>query len=81
MPYVNAEVLVELNDFDNEDLIEELEDRGFVVYDQSGKNQINEIDNGMEDVIWRYTRGYIEDAMILLERLYPELYGLHKRIK
>ena len=71
MPYVDVEV--ELDDFGDDDLIKELKYRGYTIAEEESVQ--------MQDVIWRYTRGYIEDAMILLERLYPELYGLHKRIK
>lgn len=80
MPYVITDVEVELDDFDTDDLIEEIENRGFIVLSEE-KKHINALDNGMDDVIWRFQRGYIEDAMILLERLYPDLYGLTKLIR
>ena len=70
MPYVDVEV--ELDDFGTDDLIKELEYRGYKIANHNDE---------MQEVVWRYTRGYIEDAMILLEKLYPDLYGLHKRIK
>ena len=81
MPYVSADVYVDLDDFDDDELIDELEKRGFTVLDKDEKNHINALDDGMDDVIWRFQRGYIEDAMIMLERLYPDLYGLTKLIR
>lgn len=81
MPYVSADVYVDLDDFDDDELIDELEKRGFTVLDKDEKNHINALDNGMDDVIWRFQRGYIEDAMILLERLYPDLYGMTKLVR
>ena len=68
----NVYVDISLDDFDDDDLIEELQVRGY---------QIGETDNpAMEDVIWRYKLGYIEDALLLLEQLYPELYGISKLV-
>lgn len=81
MPYVSADVYVDLDDFDDDELIDELEKRGFTVLDKDEKNHINALDDGMDDVIWRFQRGYIEDAMILLERLYPDLYGMTKLVR
>jgi len=68
MPTVYAEV--DLADFDDEDLIKELRYRGYDI----------DLEPSMEDVIWRYKLGYIEDAMIILERIYPELYGISKLV-
>ena len=79
MPY--KEVWIddaELEDFDDQDLIDELEERGWEV--QKAK-VASDIEPDIDLVIWRYKMGYIEDAMLLLERMYPELYGLSKRIK
>ena len=78
---VDVDVDIDLVDFDTEDMIEEIERRGYVVCNTNEKKVSHTSSADMEEVIWRYTRGYIEDAMILLERLYPDLYGLHKRIK
>lgn len=81
MPYVSADVYVDLDDFDDDELIDELEKRGFVVLSKDEKKEINTLDGGMEEVIWRFQRGYIEDAMIMLERLYPDLYGMTKLVR
>ena len=82
---VNTDVDVDIGieDFDDDDLIEEVESRGYKVYESHTPEEKNlsTLADEMEEVVWRYTRGYIEDAMLLLERLYPDLYGLHKRIK
>lgn len=82
MPY--KEVWVddaELIDFDDRELIDELEGRGWEVQKAKVPSDISDIEPDIDLVIWRYKMGYIEDAMLLLERMYPELYGLSKRIK
>ena len=66
----NVYVDISLDDFDDEELVKELEARGY---------QIGETDNpAMEDVIWRYKNGYIQDALLILEQMYPDLYGISK---
>ena len=68
----NVYVDISLDDFDDEELIEELQVRGYL---------IGETDNpAMEDVIWRYKTGYIKDALLILEHLYPDLYGISKLV-
>jgi hypothetical protein len=62
---------IDLFDFDTEELIEEIERRGYEVGVDLPV---------MPDVIWRYKAGYIKDAMVELERLYPELYGISKLV-
>ena len=72
MPYV--EMYVDASDFigdiSDEELITEVKIRGLKVLDGTEPN--------MRDVLWRYKNGYIEDAVHLLVRMYPELYGLDK---
>ena len=80
MPYVNVDVEVELDVVDTEDLIREIESRGFEVYADEQTINLKLMDE-MEEVVWRYRTGYIEDAMILLERSFPELYGISKLIR
>ena len=80
MPYVEtyvdpAEFIGELDD---EDLIDELESRGYSISPLSPLSPVMPPD--LSDVIWRYKNGYIEDAVQLLIRQYPELYGLDKYI-
>lgn len=67
---------LDLDDVDDDDLIEEIESRGYKVLMKDQEDQHPEI----QEAIWRYKNGYIEDAMVLLERRFPELYGLSKRI-
>ena len=66
-----------LEDIDDNDLIDEIEVRGYKVLMEDQEDQHPEI----QEAIWRYKNGYIEDAMILLERRFPELHNLSKRIK
>ena len=77
MPY--KEVWVddaEIEDFDDDDLIEELESRGYIVT----KKETEHLDSEIEDVVWHFRNGRKKDALIVLERIYPELYGLSKLI-
>ena len=72
---VEVAVDVELDDFDEDDIIEELESRGFVVTKGPEK------DNDLSNVAWLLTLNKTEEALIQLERLFPELEGIHRIIK
>lgn len=76
MPMTTKYIDLDLDDFDDDNLIEEIESRGYKVLMKDQEDQHPEI----QEAIWRYKNGYIEDAMVLLERRFPELYGLSKRI-
>jgi hypothetical protein len=77
MPTITKYIDLDLNDVEDDDLNEELESRGYKVLmaDQEDK------DPEIQEAIWRFKNGYIEDAVFHLERRFPELYGLSKRIK
>ena len=77
MSTVYREVEVDLDEFEDDDLIDELEARGYKVFMEDQEDQHPEI----QEMIWRFSRGHIEDAMILLERRFPEMYGISKLIK
>ena len=74
MPYV--EMYVDASDFigdiSDEELISEVKSRGIKVLDGTEPE--------MQDFVWRYKNGYIEDVVHLLVRMYPELHGLDKYI-
>ena len=76
MPTVHKEVECDISDFDDDDLIDEIESRGYTVLMEDQEDQHPEI----KEAIWRYKNGYIEDAVLLLERRFPELSGISKRI-
>lgn len=76
MPAVYVDV--DLEEIDDYDLIDEIEVRGYKVL---MKDQKEDEHPEIQEAIWRYKNGYIEDAMILLERRFPELHNLSKRIK
>lgn len=61
---------VDLGDFDDKDLIEELESRGFYVGDE--KQFI--------DIIHLWERGDKKEALIFLEREIPELRGISRLV-
>lgn len=60
---------VDFTDLDEDDLIEELESRGFYVGKQEKEPGITEI-----ELDWN--RGAKKDALIQLERKFPELIGI-----
>jgi hypothetical protein len=84
MPTVSKEfeVDVDLDEFEDDDLIEEMKSRGFHVTDENGLScdHPSNTEETIQEMIWRYKNGQIEDAMILLERCFPEMYGIHKLI-
>jgi hypothetical protein len=65
-----AEVAYDIDEFDDDEILREAESRG-IVNSIIGKSDITES-------IAAYQRGNISEAVLLLEREYPELYGLHK---
>lgn len=73
MPTFEQTVYVDVDfaDLDEDDLIEELESRGFFVSKQ--EQDITEI-----ELDWN--RGDKKEALILLERKFPELIGISKLI-
>ena len=84
MPYV--EMYVDASDFigdlSDEELIAELKDRGYLATKSDVPDYKPKLEKPqMQDIIWRYKNGYIEDAVYLLTQAYPELYGLEKYIK
>ena len=76
MTTVAKYIELDLNEVDDDELIDEIESRGYTVLMEDQEDQHSEI----QEAIWRYKNGYIEDAVILLERRFPDLYGLSKRI-
>jgi hypothetical protein len=70
---VSITVDVYLDDFDDGDLIEELEDRGYTV-------QKEDISLLQEVIDW-YKRGDVKEALIQLERIEPELFGISEKVK
>jgi hypothetical protein len=77
MPTVWKEVEfdVDLDDFEDEELIDEIERRKYFVSEK-------EIDLlKFQDVIDWYKRGNVKEALIQLERIIPELYGISGKIK
>lgn len=76
--WVEVDVDVEAEDFDDEELIEELEDRGYKVIN---KNNLNKTDDNFELISWLLTLGKTEEALIQLERAIPSLKGIKDKIK
>ncbi len=73
MAYVNVDV--NLRDFDDDDLIAELEDRGWDIPDKGSY-----IPSLALDMVDWFRRGNAKEAMILLERIYPEMRGISDRV-
>ena len=62
---------VELGDFEDEDLAEELQSRGYMVSEKNAELDIVSIEQ-------YWNRGDKKEALILLERKFPELIGISK---
>lgn len=75
--WVEVDIDVDAEDFDDDELIEELEDRGYTVT----KNSVSTKDTDLSNVAWLLSLNKTEEALIQLERLLPELEGIHKTIK
>jgi hypothetical protein len=77
MPYKEVWVdEAEIKEFEDDDLINEIESRGYIVREKKEDHLDQEID----DVVWHFRNGRKKDALIVLERIYPELHGLSKLI-
>ena len=69
---------VEADEFDDDELIEELEDRGYSIT----KNPLQYTsDDDLKNIAWLLTLNKTEEALIQLERLLPELRGIKDKIK
>jgi hypothetical protein len=73
MAYVNVDV--NLREFDDDELIEELEDRGWDIPDKGDYNP-----ELIKDMIDWFLRGNAKEAMIVLERIYPNMRGISDRV-
>jgi hypothetical protein len=78
MAYVSVDV--NLREFDDAELIEELEDRGWVIPDKNHKEIMIDEENLEEDMIDWFRRGNAKEALIALERIYPEMRGISDRV-
>lgn len=70
---VTVEVDIDLADFDDSELIEEMEYRGYYVTEHSEEPEIISIKN-------YWNQGNRKEALILLERKFPELIGIAKLV-
>lgn len=65
--YISTEVEVGLEEWDDDELIEEIQARGY---------KVEEDDEDMTEVQWRWRRGDKKEALILLEREFKWLRGI-----
>ena len=77
MAYVNVDV--NLREFDDDELIEELEDRGWDIPVKKDKSHIINANLAIDMIDW-FRRGNAKEALILLERIYPEMRGISDRV-
>ena len=61
---------VDLEDFDDDELVDELEDRGYTVTKDPA------VDTKLVNVFWHVQRGELKEALIHLEREFPKLKGI-----
>ena len=77
MVYVSVDV--NLREFDDAELIEELEDRGWDIPDKKDKSHTINADLTKDMVDW-FRRGNVKEALIIFERIYPEMRGISDRV-
>ena len=77
MVYVSVDV--NLREFDDAELIEELEDRGWDIPDKKDKSNTINADLTKDMVDW-FRRGNAKEALIIFERIYPEMRGISDRV-
>lgn len=75
--YVDVDIDVEADEFDDDELIEELEDRGYTVF----KNLTQQEETDLCIVAWLLDLNKTEEALIMLERMLPQLNGITHKIK
>jgi hypothetical protein len=81
MPTVSTyvDVEVDLDDFDDDELVEELQSRGLHIY--VAEYEEDAAQGLFEDVIAWYKRGNTQEALIQLEKIIPDLYGISGKVK
>lgn len=72
-------VNVYLEEFDDDALTDELENRGYKV-DKLVDEQ-EEVRNFLYEVIDWYKRGNVKEALIQLEKIEPQLFGISEKVK
>ena len=77
MAYVSVDV--NLREFDDDELIEELEARGWDIPDKKDKSHIINADLAKDMIDW-FHRGNAKEALIALERIYPDMRGISDRV-
>jgi len=75
-----VEVDVELDEFDEEDIVEYLQELGYIVIEADAQT----IDHGtMRDInhaIWEYKNGSVKEAVKLIEICFPDFKGLSEKV-
>lgn len=79
MPTIEETVYIDVDaeDFDDDELVEELKDRGYTVF----KNLTQDEETDLCIVAWLLDLNKTEEALIQLERMLPQLKGLTDKIK
>lgn len=82
MPSFSKEVWidVELDEFDDDELVEEIEDRGYTVTKNSDLVDTKD-QSDIDSIVWLLSLNKTEEALIQLERMFPELKGIANKIK
>lgn len=66
--FISSEIEINLDEWTDNDLIEEIKSRGYKIYDDDGDNLL--------EAQWRWRRGDKKEALILVEREFKWLRGL-----
>lgn len=80
MPIVSKYVEFDLDDFNDDELIDELKLRGLHVKVSEYEEEEKESLELLQEVIDWYKRGNVKEALIQLERIIPDLYGISGKV-
>lgn len=74
-----VEVEVDLDDFDEEDIVQYVKDLGYVVVEEETEIE-TDVMHEMKHAIWEYKYGSVTEAVKIIERVFPDLKGLSGKL-
>lgn len=85
MAEFTATVEVDLYDFDDEEIIEYLEDQGYtVIAGEDAPDEYQDVKDfltrELEHAAWEYKHGSVIEAVKILEQCFPDFKGLSQKI-
>lgn len=81
MAEFTATVDVDLYDFDDDEIIEYMENKGYTVLANEDVSDVSDnFSREIEHAAWEYKYGSVVEAVKILERCFPEFKGLSEKI-